>query len=251
MMHRRITGLAVTAAAAGTAAIALVLPAGSLAGAATTASHPGIPAIYTTRSAGYVTGGSWRFRFVQTYVTVPPCPADPGNNTLASAGLAGGSGYLASIAIVCGGGASSVGYLDHHFRNGAFRLSPRVGDVLRISVYRDQKRSRDYFTVADVSTGRAQTVAVTTARDVVYRHAVLAVSVDNTKVSRPGRDLRLWSFQRSRVTSGSGVRGWLRGPWATQRLVDTATGTAAGTVIMSPSYPWRKGQHFGVWLRHH
>jgi hypothetical protein len=250
MMHRRITGLIVAAAAAGGAIIALVLPPGSLAGAATTASHRGIPAIYTKRSAGYVTGGNWRFRFVQTYVTIPPCPPDPGNNALASAGLAGGR-YLASIAIVCGGGPSSVGYLDHHFGNGAFRLSPRAGDVLRISIYHDQKSSRDYFTAADVSTGRAQTVTVTTARDVVFWHAVLAVSVDNTKVTSPARDLRLWSFQQSRVTSGSGIRGWLRGPWATRRLVDTVTGTAAGAVIMSPSYPWRKGQHFGIWLRHH
>jgi hypothetical protein len=247
MMHRGITGLIVAASAT---LIALVLPASSLAGAATTASHRGIPAMYTNRSAGYVTGGNWRFRFVQTYVTVPSCPAAPGDNALASAGLAGGR-YLASIAVVCGGGASSVGYLDHHFGNGAFRLSPRAGDVLRLSVYRDQKLSRDYFSVADVSVGRAQTVTVTTAGDVVYRHAVLAVTVDNAKVTRPGRDLRLWSFQRSRVTSGSGIRGWLRGPWATQRLVDTVTGTAAGAVVMSPSYPWRQGRRFGVWLRHH
>jgi hypothetical protein len=39
------------------------------------------------------------------------------------------------------------------------------------------------------------------------------------------------------------------GPWTTQMLVDTTTGTAQGQVVMSPSNLWNAGQNFGVWLR--
>jgi hypothetical protein len=231
------------------AAAAIALPVAGCAGpAAATASQHGIPASYTTSSAGYTTGGRWRFRFVATSLAVPACPADPAGNALASVALTGGR-YLASIAVACGGGASSVGYLDHHFGGGAFRLSPRVGDVLNLSVYRDRAASRDYFTLTDTVTGRTQTVAVATPRSVVYQHAELAVSLASPGAARPVSDQRLWGFAGSRVTSYRGIRAGLRGPWPARMLVATVTGTVAGAVVMSPS-PLSGRQQFGVWLRH-
>jgi hypothetical protein len=231
------------------AAAAVALPVAGCAGpAAATAAHPGITASYTTSQAGYTTGGRWRFRFVAASVAVPACPADPAGNALASVALTGGR-YLASIEVACGGGASSVGYLDHHFGGGAFRISPRAGDVLHLSVYRDRAASRDYFTLTDTATGRSQTVAVATPRAVVYRHAELAVSLATPAVASPAADLRLWGFAGGRVTSYRGRRAGLRGPWPTAMLVATVTGTVAGAVVMSPSGLWGR-QRFGVWLRH-
>ncbi|HEY6279034.1 MAG TPA: hypothetical protein VIX86_22200 [Streptosporangiaceae bacterium] len=242
-MQRRICRVLLPAAAA----ISLTV-AGCAGPAAATAGQPGITARYSTSSAGYATGGPWRFRFVAASLAVPACPADPAGNALASVVLTGGR-YLAAISVACGGGASSAGYLDHHFGSGAFRISPRVGDVLHLSVYRDRAARRDYFTLTDAATGRSQTVAVATPRVVVYRHAELAVSLGAPGVASPTADQRLWSFAGSLVTSYDGTRAGLRGPWPARMLVATVTGTVAGAVVMSPSELWGR-QQFGVWLRH-
>jgi hypothetical protein len=65
----------------------------------------------------------------------------------------------------------------------------------------------------------------------------------------PQADTRLVQFTGSRVTTYTGDRGTLTGPWATWKYIATTTGTAAGTVIASPSGLSNGGADFGVWLR--
>ena len=56
-----------------------------------------------------------------------------------------------------GGGADSVGYAATNVGTGPFRLAPRVGDRLAISIYYDQ-RGHDYFTATDLTQHTTQTV---------------------------------------------------------------------------------------------
>jgi hypothetical protein len=237
------TFLVTTAAGAALAAIGV-----TLAAAATSGGHPAVPPRYTKNSTGYVTDGGWRFRYIQTSLRIPACQADPADNAGAAISLVGDSKHLASIAVVCGGGAHSIGYFDRHQRAGSFRLSPSVGDVMTIGIY--HTAGHDYFSATDTTTGAAQTVAATTQPAVVYHHAALLVSLHSTTVHVPASDVRLWSFTNALVTSYSGERGTLSGPWATRKLVATSDGTAAGTVVMSPSGSPGKGQSFAAWLRH-
>ena len=83
----------------------------------------------------------------------------------------------------------------------------------------------------------------------VYTTAWLRGLIDNTAVTTPTADIRLWQFTGSHVTTYTGAHGTVLGPWTTQMLVDTTTGTARGRVVMSPSSLWHAGQNFGVWLR--
>ena len=252
-------GLAVAGATGATPAAlaATATPAApALAATATPAGHPAIRASYTRGSAGYVTGGGWRFRYVGASLKIPACRADPASNAGAAISLSGDTRYLpsihtrylASIAVVCGGGAHSVGYFDRRFGSGAFRLSPDVGDVLTIRIY--HQAGHDYFTATDTTAGTTQTVAVATPAVVVYRHATLLASIHATRRSVAASDLRLWEFRNTSVTSASGKHGTLSGPWATYQLIGTADGTAAGRLTISASYPSGNGRQFSVWLRH-
>lgn len=248
-MHRAITRAFLAVATAGAAFTALAFTGAGLAGAST---HAAIPAIYNQGSAGYVTGVAWRIRYAETSVTIPAAQSTAGNNATAAIALvADTGGYLATITVTPGGGAGSLGYLDRQFAHGTFHLSPSVGDVVKISIYRDRAGNSDYFTATNLRTGRVQTVGVITSAAVVYNHAALQAAIDNTKVVTPPADVRLWVFKNSRLTSYDGTRGTLFGPWTLQQLVDTTNGTATGAVVMSPSYPSNAGQNFGVWLRHH
>ena len=63
-------------------------------------------------------------------------------------------------------------------------------------------------------------------------------------------DILLWDFTGSHVTTYAGNHGTILGPWVTAEFTDTASGTAAGAVVMSPSGLSGNGQDFGAWLRH-
>jgi hypothetical protein len=149
---------------------------------------------------------------------------------------------------VCGGGADSIGYFDRHFGTGTFHLSPAVGDVVRIGIYR--KAGHDYFAVTDLTSGSSQTVTVATPPVVIYRRAALLASIDASKARAPASDVRLWTFRNPTVTSRGGQRGAVFGPWVTREVVSTADGTASGPVVMSAGYPFGTGHSFTIWLRH-
>jgi hypothetical protein len=200
--------------------------------------------LFTNFAAGYDAGGGRFFRFVSTTVTVPA----PSTNAPASqaAVVLSGSGQAAEVFVVAGGGAGSVGFNWTH-GTGVIGVAPKVGDQVMISIFFDQ-HGREFFTAADTTTGISRTVTVNAGSPVYTEADVLAV-VDNAKVTAPAMDTRLWAFTGSHLTTYSGVRGTLLGPWVTSEVVDTLTGTASGAVVIDSPVLWNSGQNFGVWLR--
>ena len=150
------------------AALALTAAGFTGAGAATAASRAAGPAVYSGQHAGYQAAGRW-FRYVATTVTVPPRTLPYLNSGSAFIGLNGR--YAAWINVDPGGGADSVGYAATNVGTGPFRLAPRVGDRLAISIYYDQ-RGHTYFTATDITQGTTQTVRVNVG-NVVYDKALL------------------------------------------------------------------------------
>jgi hypothetical protein len=235
------------------AALALTAAGLTGAGAAAVASRAAGPAIYTRQLAGYQAAGRW-FRYVAATVTVPPRTLPnpytiPGNGPDSSAFVGLDGGHAAWISVHPGGGADSVGWNATSRGLGSFRLRPRVGDRLAASVYYDQ-RGRVFFTVTDLTRPATQTVVRNVGR-VVYSAADLLVPIGlGSPAGPPAADTRLWQFTGSRLTTYSGARGTITGPWTTSKMIITSTGTASGTVIVSPSGLSAGGRDFGVWLRH-
>jgi hypothetical protein len=202
--------------------------------------------------AGYDTASSnnWLFRYVATTVAVQACRIAPGKNPDAEVQLWSGTRWLAAIAVFCNGGADSVGfYADKSattYALGAFRLSPRVGDRLRLSIFRNVPAHQDSLTATDLRTGRTQTVRVTTSAAVVYHHAFLGSFVySNADVMPPPASSELlWTFHNTHVVTYGGVSGTLFGPWTTTEETDS---TSAGTV-MYPGAPSSSGASFSTYL---
>jgi hypothetical protein len=231
------------------AALALTTVGFTGAGAATVARRATGPAIYSDQFAGYQATGRW-FRYVSTIVTVPPRTLPNPNDGLNGSAFIGLSGMgVAWINVNPGGGANSVGWSGTNVGTGSFRLSPRVGDRLTASVYYDQ-RGHTFFTVTDLTRPATQTVVRNVGRR-IYSLASLWVQTDpGLSLDPPAADTRLWQFTGSRLTTYSGDHGTITGPWATSKVITTSTGTASGTVILSPSGRSAGGRDFGVWLRH-
>jgi hypothetical protein len=227
------------------AALALTTAGVTGAAAARAAARATGPALYSDQLAGYQAAGRW-FRYVATTVTVPPRTLPHPNSGSALTGLNGR--YAAWINVNPGGGADSVGYAGTNVGAGSFRLSPRVGDRLAVSVYYDQ-RGHTFFTATDLTRPATQTVVPYVGR-LIYSAAGLWVRTDRVlSVSPPAADTRLWQFTGSRLTTYRGDRGTITGPWTTRKLITTATGTASGTVIVSPSGLSAGGRDFTAWLR--
>ena len=228
------------------AALALTAAGCSDAGAATASSRATGPVVYSDQHAGYQAAGRW-FRYVATTVTVPPRTLSYLNSGSAFIGLNGR--YAAWINVDPGGGADSVGYAATNVGTGPFRLAPRVGNRLAISIYYDQ-RGHIFFTVTDLTRPATQTMVLYVGR-LIYSAASLWVQTDRVlSVVPPAADTRLWQFTRSRLTTYSGHHGTIAGPWTTSKMITTTTGTASGTVIVSPSGLSSNGQNFAAWLRH-
>jgi hypothetical protein len=227
------------------AALALTAAGCSDAGAATASSRATGPVVYSDQHAGYQAAGRW-FRYVATTVTVPPRTLSYLNSGSAFIGLNGR--YAAWINVDPGGGADSVGYAATNVGTGPFRLAPRVGDRLAISIYYDQ-RGHIFFTVTDLTRPATQTMVLYVGR-LIYSAASLWVQTDRVLSVPPAADTRLWQFTRSRLTTYSGDHGTIAGPWTTSKMITTTTGTASGTVIVSPSGLSSGSRNFAAWLRH-
>jgi hypothetical protein len=235
----RAFGAVVTA---GAAATALSMPAG----AAAQPAHRSIPVVYNQSMAGYVTSGM-RFRFAAATLKVPGPQAIKGNNGPAGVSLSGTT-HTAALQIQTGGGAGSITY-DNGFGHGTVPLAPRVGNILRLSVYRDRTAGRDVFAVTNTSTGRTWAASVATPAGIVYQHASATASVDNGQTVAPPDAVRLWSFRSVRVTSYSGIRGTVIGPWPTTELIDTVDGTSSGQTVLISRPPWgTSDQNFTIWM---
>jgi hypothetical protein len=246
-MHRRIK-LAFLAATAATATLTSLGLAGAT-GASAAASGPlVITTSYDQGFAGYVTGGSWRFRYVAASVPMAKTQTPPGNNGLLRIALSSNvATQVAYIDLRSGGGPGSVTFASGGHA-GQFNLSPSVGDVMRISVYHNAAASRDELVATNTASGRTVKVTFSTPA-VTYRHATLGVYIPNEGVTPPPANVRLWVFRNADETSYNGTHGTLFGPWPTVKFIDTTTGTVGGNVVMYPTNPSNSGHNFGVWLK--
>jgi hypothetical protein len=206
---------------------------------------------YNVGHAGYEAQGRW-FRFVSTTLTVPPRIVPNDNLGAAFIGIHStcGSqcqGPFAYIFVLPGGGPGSVQY-QGFFTPGTFRVSPQVGDQLQLSIYYDQ-HGHDYFTATDLTQHTTQTAQQAAGGiNPVYDHAELYSAVTGD-VQPPAADTLLGKFAGTRLTTYTGVHGSLQGPWQLTKWIKTTDGTAASTVVASPSGLSNSGQDFGVWLR--
>ena len=214
-----------------------------------------LPLTYTDAFAGYQAGGGRWFRYVATTVTILP-PAQPaGNGGTAAISLGHDGGPTprpyARIEIRSGGGPGSVRY-DTSTGTGTFTLSPQPGDQVALSIYYDQ-HGRNYLGLTLLNRGTSQTItnpASPLIASMPYNNAWIAAMIDNTAVTPPLADTRIWAFTGSRITAYNGDRGTILGPWATSEYTDTTTGTAAGKIVMNAPVLWNGAQNFGAWLRH-
>lgn len=226
---------------------------GSTAAGTAGAAAGSVRVFYNNHGAGYDTAyfDNWRFRYVATTVPVAACRIAPSKNPDAETQLWGGTKWFAAIAVFCNGGAGGVGFYDQESAttqaSGAFRLSPRVGDRLRISISRNVAGHQDSFTVTNLRTGRSQTVRVTTSTAVVYHHAFVGSEIDRNAdvMPLPATSKLLWNFRNSRVITYGGVRGTFLGPWATVKEIDR---TSAGVTVMYPSNLSSSGTNLSTYL---
>jgi YVTN family beta-propeller protein len=245
MFNRISRGLG--AVIAGAALAALGLPQPGAAGAVTAGTKVMNSPVYDTTWSGYQASGRW-FRFISTTVTIPPRIIPARNSGAAAIMLSQAATRSPSAAIKAapGGGPGSVTWVASGHASGAFRLSPRPGDRVALSLYYGQNGT-DYFTATDLTQGITRTAGAAVG-PVIYRQALLGVAVTGT-VSPPQADIRLWQFTGSHLTTYTGDRSTITGPWQTSALTATTDGTTKGMIKASPSYLWSNGQNFGVWLR--
>ena len=121
---------------------------------------------------------------------------------------------------------------------------------LAVSIFYDQ-HGHYSLTVTDTTQAATQTVTVPAPYAAsMARTPVVAVTIDNSAVTPPPADVQIWAFTGTHMTTYSGVRGGILGPWSSAAFIDTTDGTAAGTVVMDATPPAVAGSSFGVWLRH-
>jgi hypothetical protein len=243
---RGITGAVCAAVAAGIAFTTAGLAGAAVPAAAATRSLG--PPEYSSAWVGYQAGGRW-FRYVSTTVTVPPqvvapspgAPSQRGDATIWLYGI--GSVVPTEITVAPGGGPVSWG---DPGGSGTFRISPRIGDRLTLSIYYDQ-HGHVYLTATDLTRHTTQTVR-TNVPKMTYLHARLFAWVYND-ATPPVADTPLWQFTDSRVTTYRGDHGTIVGPWTTSQTIVSTASTASGTVIASPSGLSNGGQDFTAWFR--
>jgi hypothetical protein len=196
-----------------------------------------LPLTYTQAFAGYADSGG-PFRFIATTLTMPARqnPAADHEQVMVTLGHHGGTNIRppeADLGVLPGGGKNSINY-SGNTTSGVFAISPNVGDQLTVSVYYDQ-HGHYVSTATDLTQHTTQTVTTTAfyANQMPLNHAAVLGYLDT--VVPPPADGRLWDFTGTRVTTYGGTRGSILGPWPTSQTIDTTDGTAAGTVVMSPS----------------
>ncbi len=234
-------GLTMTSAGVASAVTATASPAP----AARTAA---ITTVIDTNFAGYVTGGNWRFRYVAADVPMARCRSAANQNALAGIALKSNIfNEVAHIDLRCGGGHGSVMFGTAAEAEGHFQLSPSVGDVLRISIFRNVAACRDEFTATNTRTGNTRKVTVSTPCRVVYRHATPGATLTTlgSTWSPPAANVRLWEFRDVAVTSYNGTHGTVCGPWPAGKHL----AAPVITVRLIPSAPSNSCRNFSVLVK--
>ena len=248
-MHMRRTKASLAIAAAGltiaTAGLAGALPA---AASPSAADAPAITTVIDTNFAGYLTGGSWRFRYVTAEVPMAACRSAANQNAVAGIALKSNIfSEIAHIGLRCGGGHGSVIFGTAPKADGHFQLSPGVGDVLRLSIFRNVAACRDEFTATNIRTDNTKMATVRTPCQVVYRHAQPGATLTDISGtwSPPAANVRLWEFRNVAITSYNGTRGTICGPWPAEKHL----AAPVITVRLIPSAPSNSCRTFGVLVR--
>jgi hypothetical protein len=171
-------------------------------------------------------------------------------NQNAVAGIALKSNIFSEIAHIdlrCGGGHGSVMFGTAPKAAGHFQLSPSLGDVLRVSIFRDVAACRDEFTATNTRTNNTTRVTVRTPCQLVYRHAQPGATLTDISGtwSPPAANVRLWSFRNVAITSYNGTRGTVCGPWPAERHL----AAPVITVRMIPSDTSNGCRNFSVLLK--
>lgn len=248
-MHSRRTKTSLAAAAAAltlaSAGVSSALPAAASPSAADPAATT---TVIDTNFAGYLTGGNWRFRYVTADVPMAACRSVANQNAVA--GIALKSNIFSEIAHIdlrCGGGHGSVMFGTAPKAGGHFQLSPSLGDVLRVSIFRDVAACRDEFTATNTRTNNTKKVTVRTPCQLVYRHAQTGATLTDISGtwSPPAANVRLWSFRNVAITSYNGTHGTICGPWPTEKHL----AAPVITIRMVPSDPSNSCRVFSVLLR--
>jgi hypothetical protein len=239
----------VAAVAAAGAAVVTMGAAGATSADAATAHAATYPTIYTNSQAGYTVGGRW-FRYVATYVKVPPAGTV---NNYAEVVLSGAKYGPVTLAMKAGGGVNSIGWSvgvpPFGMGGGVLtKISPAVGDTVLLDLYYNQAKGGVTATATDTTSNPTESVAIADGHSALFTSAEVAGVVHNPS-SPSAADTRLWQFTNSHVTTYTGTRGTMTGPWATSQVIDTTNGRSTGHVVFSPSLPFNKGANFGTWLR--
>jgi hypothetical protein len=244
-MYRKKASLVI--AAAGLTLASAGLPGALPAAASPTAADPAATTVIDTNFAGYLTGGNWRFRYVTADVPMAACR--PVANQNAVAGIALKSNIFREIAHIdlrCGGGHGSVMFGTAPKAEGHFQLSPSLGDVLRVSIFRNVAACRDEFTATNTRTDNTKRVTVRTPCQLVYRHAQPGATLTDISGtwSPPAANVRLWSFRNVAITSYNGTHGTICGPWPAEKHL----AAPVITIRMVPSDPSDSCRVFSVLL---
>ena len=246
-MHRKKASLLI--AVAGLTIASAGLPGALPSAASPSAADPAAATtVIDTNFAGYLTVGNWRFRYVTADVPMAACR--PVANQNAVAGIALKSNIFSEIAHIdlrCGGGHGSVMFGTTPKAEGHFQLSPSLGDVLRVSIFRNVAACRDEFTATNTRTDNTQRVTVRTPCQLVYRHAQPGATLTDISGtwSPPAANVRLWSFRNVAITSYNGTRGTVCGPWPAEKHL----AAPVITVRMIPSDTSNGCRNFSVLLK--
>ena len=238
-----IAAAGITIASAG---LASALPAA--ASPARAARPAAITTVIDTDFAGYLTGGNWRFRYITADVPMAACRRAANQNALAGIALKSNIfSEVAHIGLRCGGGHGSVMFGATAGAEVHFQLSPSVGDVLRISIFRNVTACRDEFTATNTRTHNTKRVTVATSCRVVYRHAQPGAALTDISGtwSPPSADVRLWAFRSVAITSYNGTHGTVCGPWPTEKHL----AAPVITIRMIPSAPSGGCRDFSVLVK--
>ncbi len=174
----------------------------------------------------------------------------PAANQNAIAGIALRSNVFSETAHIdlrCGGGHGSVMFGTATEAEGHFQLSPAVGDVLRISIFRDAAACREEFTATNTRSHNTKMITVRTACQVVYRHAAPGASLTDIggTWSPPLTNVPLWHFREVAITSYNGTHGTICGPWPAEKHL----AAPVITVRMIPSDPSSSCRSFSTLLK--
>ncbi len=242
-----VRGLVTAVAAGGATLLAVGLAGTAMATAGThTAAYP---VIHTSSQGGYTASGRW-FRFVATTVKVPA----PGSYSHYAEVVLGGTNVPpVTLAVAAGGGPASVGWSVGvppfgMGGGGLTKVDPSGGDTVLIDLYYHRTGGGVVATASDLTTGRTQAITIDPGDKALFTVAEVAAVLHNP-ASPPSGDIRLWQFTNSAVTTYTGTRGTMTGPWTTSQVVDTSNGGPAGQLVMSPSFLFNNGANFGAWLR--